>query len=38
MVHNHSPEEGRGLDCPEYIIDDKRIGLCLIMAEMALND
>lgn len=29
MVHNHSPEEGKGLDCPETVVDGERKGECL---------
>lgn len=28
-VHNHGPAEGRGLDCPEQIIDGRLVGACI---------
>jgi len=30
MVHNHGPNKGEGLDCPEYTIDNRPIGRCIL--------
>lgn len=30
MVHNHGPNRGEGLDCPEYTIDNRLIGRCIL--------
>lgn len=29
-VHNHGPAEGRGLDCPETILEGRLTGICLV--------
>ena len=29
LVHNHGPSQGRGLDCPEKVIDGRLIGACI---------
>lgn len=34
MIHNHGPNKGLGLNCPEYVIDEKRIGQCLLPSEV----
>lgn len=28
-VHNHGPDEGRGLDCPEQIVNKRLRGACM---------
>lgn len=28
-VHNHGPREGRGLDCPEQLVDGRLRGVCM---------
>lgn len=36
QVHNHGPEEGRGVRCPETVLaDGRRVGACLNVAERA---
>lgn len=29
VVHNHGPAEGRGLDCPEHLVDGQLRGVCI---------
>ncbi len=31
-VHDHGPEEGRGVECREYRINDRLLGECMIEA------
>lgn len=38
LVHNHGPEEGRGLDCPERMVDGLLLGACMLPASWTIVD
>ena len=38
MRHNHGPDEGDGIYCREVEIDGKVVGICLIMAALAIGE
>jgi hypothetical protein len=37
-THNHGPDEGPGLMCPETVIDGKLTGTCLIVSVPKTDD
>lgn len=37
-VHNHGPDEGPGLMCPETVVDGKLTGMCLIEYKPRTDD
>lgn len=37
MIHNHGTEQGLGLYCPQFEIDGKVLGLCLILGALAID-